>query len=64
MHKLPVVNVFSIDELENHVSPDTIYDIREYKGETYIVTKHIAFKYEGDKQELIEWIEESLYDNF
>ena len=61
MHKLPIVNVFSVDELENHVSPDTIYDIAEYKGETYIITRNIAFKYEGDKQELIDWMEETMY---
>jgi hypothetical protein len=62
MPKLPVINVFDIDELENHVSPDTIYDIREYKGEIYIVTQHVAFKYEGEKQELNEWLEESMYE--
>jgi len=61
MSKLTVINIFSIEELEDHVSPDTIYDVQEYKGETYILTRDVAFKYNGEKADLLDWMEETIY---
>ena len=62
--KLPVINVFSVDEIESHISPDAVFNVRQYKGEIYIVSQYIALKYEGNETELVSWLEENLFDNY
>ena len=57
-----VISVDTIDELENYVSPDTTFQVRVVKQGLCIVTSYLAIIWQGDEQELIDYLEENLFD--
>ena len=62
MAKRTIISVDTIDELENYVSPDTTFQVRALKQGLCIVTRFFAIIWHGNKQELIDYLEENLFD--
>lgn len=62
MAQRTIISVDTIDELENYVSPDTTFQVRVVKQCLCIVTRFFAIIWQGDEQELIDYLEENLFD--
>ena len=64
MHKLPIVSVATVEEIENYISPDMVFHVEEYKGFTFILTQFIALRWEGLQVDLVNWLQDIFCDNF
>lgn len=62
MHKLPIVSINTVDEIEEYISPDMVFHVEEYKGFSYILSQHIALRWEGSQVDLINWLQETLFN--
>lgn len=62
MAQRTIISVDTIDELENYVSPDTTFQVRVVKQGLCLVTRFFAIIWQGDEQELIDYLEENLFD--
>ena len=62
MAKRTIVSVNDIDELENYISSDTPFSVIVVKQGLCIVTRFFAIIWRGNEQELIDYLEENLFD--
>lgn len=62
MHKLPIVPISTVEEIEEYISPDMVFHIEEYKGFTYILSQFIGLRWEGSQVDLVNWLQETLFD--
>ena len=63
MAKRTVISVNDIDDLENYISSDMPFSVRPCKQGLCIVTQYNLILWQGDEQELIDYLEENLFDN-
>ena len=57
-----IISASTIDDLENYISIDDTFQIRVVKQGLCIVTRYLAIIWQGDEQELIDYLEENLFD--
>lgn len=57
-----VISVDTIDDLEEYLSPDDTFQVRVVKQGLCIVTRFFAIIWRGNEQELIDYLEENLFD--
>ena len=62
MAKRTTIRVSDIDELENYISSDTSFSVRVAKQGLCLVTQYHLILWQGDEQELIDYLEENLFD--
>ena len=62
MSKRAIIYVNNIDDLENYISSDTPFSVRVAKQGLYLVTRFFAIIWQGDEQELIDYLEDNLFD--
>ena len=64
MHKLPIVPVSTVEEIEEYISPEMVFHVEEYKGFTYILSQFIGLRWEGLQVDLVNWLQEIYCDQF
>jgi hypothetical protein len=62
MSKRVIIYVNNIDDLENYISSDTHFYVRVVKQGLCIVTRLFAIIWRGNEQELIDYLEDNLFD--
>ena len=56
------VRVSDIDDLENYVSSDTTFQVRVVKQGLCLVTQYHLILWQGNEEELINYLEDNLFD--
>jgi len=62
MAKRTTIAISSIDELENLVSSDTTFQVRVAKQGLCLITDFYFILWQGNEEELIDYLEENLFD--
>ena len=57
-----IISASTIDDLEEYLSPDDTFQVRVIKQGLCIVTRFFAIVWQGDEQELIDYLEENIFD--
>ena len=62
MAKRTIVSVNDIDELENYISSDMPFSVRIAKQGLCLVTQYYLILWQGNESELVDYLEENLFD--
>ncbi len=56
------ISVDTIDDLEEYISPDDTFQVRVSNKGLCLVTRFFAIVWQGEEQELIDYLEDNLFD--
>lgn len=62
MSKRTFISVNTIDDLENYVSIDDTFQVRVSNKGLYLVTQYYLILWQGDESELVDYLEDNLFD--
>ena len=62
MSKRTFISVNTIDDLENYVSIDDTFQVRVSNKGLCLVTQYYLILWQGDESELVDYLEDNLFD--